>query len=224
MRAIETLNAQDLVWSRDAATGTTQLKPIAQTFEKYATTLALTFSNGETVETTREHPFYVESEGFVNAGELGIGTSIVTRAGPSVRLVSVSSGAAQTVYNFEVADYHTYFVGQGEVWVHNANCGVQKIPNVDGKNYSDVVKELEEAGFVNRGRTEGGYEKWYHPDGSKIHIASDGRVIREPNKDAIEAAGKTGPGWRVSPDGDIVRPHEVPEEHLALDEGATSLW
>ncbi len=112
-----------MVWSRDAATGTTQLKPLTQTFERYATTLALTFSNGETVETTREHPFYVESEGFVNAGELGIGTSIVTRAGPSVRLVSVSSGAAQTVYNFEVADYHTYFVGQGEVWVHNALCG-----------------------------------------------------------------------------------------------------
>ncbi len=119
LRAIETLRAKDLVWSRDAATGTTQLKPIVQTFEKYATTLALTFSNGETVETTREHPFYVESQGFVKAGELGIGTSIVTRAGPSVQLVSVSSGAAQTVYNFEVADYHTYFVGLGEVWVHN---------------------------------------------------------------------------------------------------------
>jgi len=51
---------------------------------------------------------------------LGIGTSIVTRAGPSVQLVSVSSGQAQAVYNFEVADFHTYFVGLGEVWVHNS--------------------------------------------------------------------------------------------------------
>jgi hypothetical protein len=23
------------------------------------------------------------------------------------------------VYNFEVADYHTYFVGEGGIWVHN---------------------------------------------------------------------------------------------------------
>lgn len=26
-----------------------------------------------------------------------------------------------TVYNFEVADYHTYFVGDGGIWVHYAN-------------------------------------------------------------------------------------------------------
>lgn len=26
-----------------------------------------------------------------------------------------------TVYNFQVEDYHTYFVGQSVVWVHNAN-------------------------------------------------------------------------------------------------------
>ncbi len=138
LRAIETLRAKDLVWSRDAATGTTQLKPIAQTFEKYATTLALTFSNGETVETTREHPFYVESQGFVKAGELGIGTSIVTRAGPSVQLVSVASGDAQTVYNFEVEDYHTYFVGLGEVWVHNAFCGTI---NVNSEGFEHALNK-----------------------------------------------------------------------------------
>jgi hypothetical protein len=27
-----------------------------------------------------------------------------------------------TVYNFEVADYHTYYVGEHGVWVHNADC------------------------------------------------------------------------------------------------------
>ena len=114
-----------MVWSRDAATGGTQLKPIEQTFEKHSATLVLTFSNGETVETTREHPFYVVGRGFVAAGELGIGTSIVTRAGPTVQVASSVAGEAQTVYNFEVADYHTYFVGQSALWVHN-DCG--KIP------------------------------------------------------------------------------------------------
>lgn len=28
-----------------------------------------------------------------------------------------------TVYNIEVEDWHTYFVGELGVWVHNANCG-----------------------------------------------------------------------------------------------------
>lgn len=27
----------------------------------------------------------------------------------------------QKVYNFEVADYHTYFVGEGGIWVHHTN-------------------------------------------------------------------------------------------------------
>lgn len=29
-----------------------------------------------------------------------------------------------TVYNIEVEDYHTYFVGERGVWVHNANCDI----------------------------------------------------------------------------------------------------
>ena len=122
LRAIETLKAKDLVWSRDESSGKTELKPLTQTFERYSATLALTFSNGETIETTSEHPFYVADRGFVKAGELGIGTSIVTRAGPSLALRAATAGKAQTVYNFEVEDYHTYFVGEGEVWVHNADC------------------------------------------------------------------------------------------------------
>jgi len=28
-----------------------------------------------------------------------------------------------TVYNIEVEGWHTYFVGELGVWVHNANCG-----------------------------------------------------------------------------------------------------
>jgi hypothetical protein len=29
----------------------------------------------------------------------------------------------QRVYNFEVEGFHTYYVGEEGVWVHNANCG-----------------------------------------------------------------------------------------------------
>ncbi|MBP6109566.1 MAG: hypothetical protein KA484_06870 [Rhodocyclaceae bacterium] len=37
----------------------------------------------------------------------------------------VSNGAdwCQTVYNIEVEDFHTYYVGELGVWVHNTNCG-----------------------------------------------------------------------------------------------------
>ena len=82
----------------------------------------LTFSDGETIETTGEHPFYVAGEGFVPAGRLAIGNAIVTRAGPVTRLVkAVWNTAPKTVYNFTVEGDHTYFVGNkdGGLWVHN---------------------------------------------------------------------------------------------------------
>ena len=64
-RVIESLKAGDLVWVKDEATGAVALKRIAQTFERVApSTLALTFSNGETIETTREQPFYVQDRRF----------------------------------------------------------------------------------------------------------------------------------------------------------------
>ena len=34
------------------------------------------------------------------------------------------------VYNFQVEDFHTYFVGENGVWVHNSNCKL--IKNDDG--------------------------------------------------------------------------------------------
>jgi hypothetical protein len=40
-----------------------------------------------------------------------------------------------TVYNFEVEDHHTYYVGEFGLWVHNQNCYVEKTPipkNRDG--------------------------------------------------------------------------------------------
>lgn len=39
---------------------------------------------------------------------------------------------AETVYNFEVEEFHTYFVGEVGVWVHN-----------DDKQYSDTVGRFE---------------------------------------------------------------------------------
>jgi hypothetical protein len=86
-------------------------------------TLALTLSTGEVITTTREHPFYVDGRGFVPAGRLAIGTAIVTYAGPAVRITGIRQGERARVYNFQVADTHTYFVGAsgGGVWVHDAD-------------------------------------------------------------------------------------------------------
>ena len=122
LKPIEQVKAGDRVFSRDEATGEVAAKSVAQTFVRRASsTLALTFSTGEVIETTAEHPFYRADDGFTPAGLLAIGNSIVTRAGPSLAITDVQKGnTPATVYNFEVADFHTYFVGSSALWVHNS--------------------------------------------------------------------------------------------------------
>ena len=76
----------------------------------------------------------------MEAGSLGIGTSIVSRAGPALSVTDLtweknkaqelaagspgSSFGGYTVYNLTVADDHTFFVGtaNGGTWVHNNAC------------------------------------------------------------------------------------------------------
>ena len=77
----------------------------------------------------------MQGQGWVEAGSLGIGTSIVTRAGPALQVTDLTwqknkaqelaSGGGlggYTVYNLTVEDDHTFFVGTtgGGTWVHNA--------------------------------------------------------------------------------------------------------
>ena len=91
--------------------------------------------NGEEIVTTVDHPFYVNSRGFVKAGELAIGDELLD---PNKNILLVENFDVELteepvkVYNFEVDEFHTYHVGEIGVWVHNASCKVNKKV---GENY-----------------------------------------------------------------------------------------
>lgn len=84
---------------------------------------------GETIATTGNHPFYVLSRpqpGFVVADELEPGDRLSLADGgtavvEAIRQESAAPGTRFRTYNLEVAEYHTYFVGQHAVWVHNSS-------------------------------------------------------------------------------------------------------
>ena len=65
-------------------------------------------------------------------------------------------------------------------------CGAQNLPDLGGKSEEEAEKALEDAGF-RQGQGGGSYDVWVHPDGSVVHVAPDGRVIRQgpkrPRKD-----------------------------------------
>ena len=76
----------------------------------------------ESVGTTAEHPFWsVSRQAFVPARKLEIGEQVVTISGQTTRLSDISPrDGPESVYNFEVAGKHTYFVSRDGVLVHNA--------------------------------------------------------------------------------------------------------
>ena len=91
------------------------------------------------------HPFYVAHKGWYAAVDLRAGDILVLVNGEQVTLEKTQHEILEapiTVYNFEVEDYHTYYVGTDGVLVHN-DCLNDKIYNSvkDSPNYrSDFVK------------------------------------------------------------------------------------
>jgi hypothetical protein len=101
----------------------------------------------QTVTGTPEHPFHVNGKGWVALANLGIGTQIVTRAGPALYVKSVThtshtEGAA--VYNLTVEDDHSYFVGDanGGARVHNLNCQLHHIATDKNPTFTPFFKSL----------------------------------------------------------------------------------
>ena len=67
------------------------------------------------IETTAEHPFFAEGKGWTPTQMLEIGDRIRLERDGWVRVDGVAdSGRVETVYNLEVEDDHTYFVGSDE--------------------------------------------------------------------------------------------------------------
>jgi hypothetical protein len=88
---------------------------------------------GQTFRTTPGHPFYSQTRrGWVDAGALRVGELLQDKAGRPVPVEGVSAEAFGYIelYNLEVEDYHTYFVGIGEnaVWTHNGLRAGCRIP------------------------------------------------------------------------------------------------
>gem|GEM_PF-2554613 len=125
LRAIETVREGDRVWARDERTGAVELRPVLRrvvTHGQPVMSLIVAASDGgEVLRVTSGHRFWVTAQGWVAASDLGADQSLWS---PSGEPLHVEPGAApqtshETVYNFEVADFHSYFVGRHGVLVHN---------------------------------------------------------------------------------------------------------
>ena len=145
--AIENIEAGDYVWATNPDTNETELKQVVRTFENEATELVHVYVNGQEIICTNEHPFYSPVKGWTAACKLKAGDMLVTVNGEYVIVEWVQHELLESpikVYNFEVEDFHTYYVGEGDgVLVHNS-CEKNRISNPT-KSESKIWKGLDNA-------------------------------------------------------------------------------
>ena len=172
-RSIEDLKVGDLVLARDQndANDDLDLRRVTNVFRKTSDHIQTVLIEGddgnvETIQTTDEHPFYVDGRGWVGAGDLQEGDRVQETDGTwqsVLRSVREEFADGITVYNLEVEGDHTYFVEDGRgavdaVWVHNSCGDLKKIDNRVIKSGVDA-HALKDAYVPNQG--------------SKFNIAED---------------------------------------------------
>jgi len=162
IKQLETAAAREAggleVWSRDEFTGEEGWKRPLAYFTTYPSELVhLAYDvdhDGQADETltgTPQHPFWVNGRSaFVPMGELEAGQMLYLENGGAATITGASRerappGETFTTYNFEVEDFHTYFVGESGVWVHNHGAPCEKIFAA----FQSILHAYKEAGYIN---------------------------------------------------------------------------
>ena len=132
-RPIEEIQIGDLVLSANPETGEIAYKPVVNTYVHVTDTVLYLTIDEEIIETTEDHPFWVEGQGWTSAKLLQPGDVVWLKDGSTqcvddIEIVELPEGEYVAVYNFEVADFHTYFVSDYDVLVHN-KCKYDTLPN-----------------------------------------------------------------------------------------------
>ena len=143
---IEDIQPGNFVWATNPETGETELKPVVQLFRNETDEWVHVTVNGEEIVCTSEHPFYSPVKGWTAACQLRAGDILVLVNGEYVVVEQVQHELLESpvaTYNFEVQDFHTYYVGESAVLVHNL-CGTQKHHVMTNKNkkYTSQFKEI----------------------------------------------------------------------------------
>ncbi|MCP3170207.1 RHS repeat-associated core domain-containing protein [Myxococcus qinghaiensis] len=133
---IEEVAVGDWVWAWDEETRVPGWHRVSKTFIKPAmvvleVTLESPDGTREEFGVTAEHPFGVVGRGWTEAQSLRWGDEVESAMEERMRVVSVATSAERKpVFNFEVEDAHTYFVGESTAWVHNISSIARRLfPN-----------------------------------------------------------------------------------------------
>jgi hypothetical protein len=221
-QAIETLHPGEQVWAYNQQTQQMELEPILHVWVNHDDDLVdldLTSTTSappgkdvkqkaihEVIHTNQKHPFLTVEKGFLLVGQITLGMH-VRRADGSVGTVTgwKMVPGIMTMYNLEVAQDHTFTVGDGQWVVHN--CGGKDISGTWHEGGFDSSQASADYHFIKHGfevgasdveqyirkaqnfqtNLRGATKSWvkgsvegvmrYKKLGKYIDIAPDGRII-----------------------------------------------
>jgi RHS repeat-associated protein len=193
-RAIGSLHPADKVWAYNPKTHKMELQPILHVWINHdhdLVDLTLTTTTkaqhgktalrtSETIHTNQKHPFLTAEKGFVTVGHLRVGMHIV-RAGGGVGVITGWKlvPGVMTMYNLEVAQDHTFTVGDGQWVVHNCGIGQGYHKEVYAPRpvkASEVTDQWDK--FLGDGPYSNTHPRTGVPDANRLVSADGTRSIR----------------------------------------------
>ena len=116
---IEKIRTGDLVLSQDVTTGALEFRPILVVHHNPPNrTLRITLSDDEILVASIYHRFWRSGKGWAQARELQTG-DVLRSLASTVHVVSVEPGSVEPLFNLDVAQNRSFFVGNGNVLVHD---------------------------------------------------------------------------------------------------------
>jgi hypothetical protein len=116
--SIEEIRIGDRVLAQNPESGELAYKPVVGTTIRPASKLVRIHVGQSSITTSGGHLYWVAGEGWRKARQLQSGHEIHSVRG-TVRVSSVESAEVAPTYNLIVADFPTYFVGEGLIFCHD---------------------------------------------------------------------------------------------------------
>jgi hypothetical protein len=119
LRPIESLQVGDQVLSQDTTTAALGFQPILFVHHNPpGATLQLELDNGETLVPSIYHRFWRAGQGWTIARDLKPGDTLRTLEGRA-RIIAINPGSTVPIFNLDVAETRTFFVGEHGALVHD---------------------------------------------------------------------------------------------------------
>ena len=186
VKPIEDISVGDQVLAYDEETGEQSYKKVVRLFRNTTDEWYHVAFGKEELVCTAAHPFYVVDKGFVPACELMLGDKLVLANGSKTEVRSIAVEClpeSEVTYNFEVEDFHTYYVSDSAVLVHNT-C-------LDPEANADYYVQYRTQGkTVNAYHQESGIykNKFIAPDVTK-HGGSQFKLLRKAKGSKLRLIG-----------------------------------